>query len=201
MSCKIILFQLTAPPLLSEAWLINCMSVRSVLRCEGITTRSLKQITRKNSYTALSSPHAPLPSFQIGEFFISEQNPLKASFFGFVWDSFRLSIHFQTPHSLGQQQQLGARSKGWSSCVQTHCLELHGGYRQSGRNNVCVHVTDEKRSSTGTAESGTPIPPGRSTVTGIVYAPLWSAQSVWVSSGTLLPLSPLINLVLFIYLF
>lgn len=80
MFCKIILFQLIAPPPLSEAWLVNCMSVRSVLRHEGVTTRSLKQLTRKNSYAALSSPHAPFPSFQTAEFFISEQNPLKASF-------------------------------------------------------------------------------------------------------------------------
>lgn len=49
--------------------------------------------------------------------------------------------------------------------------------------------------------SVTPMPPERNTLTGLIYAPLCSTQSVWVSSGTLLPFSPLINLGFWVFFF
>lgn len=84
MFCKITLFQLTTPFSLLEAWLINCMSVRSVLLYKGVRMSSDKTIhAKKPPQTALPiPPHPPLPSIpsKVGNSVFQDKTPQKLKF-------------------------------------------------------------------------------------------------------------------------
>lgn len=95
----------------------------------------------------------PSPPSKVGDSLFQNKTPQKRIYFFFGPRSVQTIHLFPDPghefrlasHSLGQQQQLEAPSEGWTSSVQTHRLKLYRGYCQSGWNNVCVHITDEKR--------------------------------------------------------